>query len=128
MKFACLHRVDVSLFQRRLCGHESRRKMGDRYYAAGLNRSPIFFETEKSVWTGTRPATLNFPTAARPAEAMQPHSEHTGLPPNWQGLIFVCRSAEMQVVFCAKMHWSGEDGGRRKPSQTCRGISNLFIS
>ena len=34
----------------------------------------------------TSPPNRWFATEARPAEAMQPHSEQTGLPPNWQGV------------------------------------------
>jgi hypothetical protein len=47
---------------------------------------------------------------AKAAEATQPHSLQTGLPPNWQGLMKVLRSAETQVVSCEKMQSFGEAG------------------
>jgi hypothetical protein len=50
---------------------------------------------------------------ASPEDAMQPHSEHTGLPPNWHGVTRVFKSAETQTVLRAKMHSEGESGGRR---------------
>ena len=42
---------------------------------------------------------------------MQPQLLQSGLPPNWHGVIFVVRSAEMVVVVCAKTQSSGESGG-----------------
>lgn len=48
---------------------------------------------------------------AMPADAMQPHSEHTGRPPNWHGLTVVFMSAVKQVVTLAKMHSAGDWGG-----------------
>src|SRR6266446_9481464 len=68
------------------------------------------------------------PIAASPAEAMHPHSEQTGRPPNWQGEIVVARSAEIQAVTCAKMHSRGAAGGCRNPSRTTWGISTLAYS
>src|SRR5260221_560545 len=38
------------------------------------------------------------PTAARPADAMQPQFSQSGAPPNWHGVIFVVKSAEIVVV------------------------------
>src|SRR5438067_8690811 len=46
-------------------------------------------------------------------EAIQPHCEQSGSPPNWQGTTWLLRSAEMVCVVCAKMHSSGDDGGVR---------------
>jgi hypothetical protein len=48
-----------------------------------------------------------------PAEAMQPHCEQSGLPPNWQGLILPSRSAVTENVVRAKIHSLGDCGGRR---------------
>ncbi len=91
-------------------------------YVAWLNRSPIFLEKEKMSETWTKPANLYFPIDARPAEAIQPHSEQTGRPPNWHGVMRVVRSAEMQVVVCAKMHCWGDVGGCKYPSRTRSGM------
>ena len=59
--------------------------------------------------------------AVIPADARHPHSEQTGWPPNWHGVMRVARSAERHSVLWAKMHSAGEAGGRRYPSKTCRG-------
>jgi len=75
------------------------------------NPSPTLFETVKIFDTGINPASWYLPMDASPAEAPQPHSEHTGCPPNWQGRICVVKSAEMQFVVCANMHSSGALGG-----------------
>ena len=82
-------------------------------HALRPTRSPILLETEKTLEIGSRPANLYLPKEARPAEAMHPHSAQTGRPPNWQGVTRVVRSAEMQVVACAKMHSRGDEGGWR---------------
>ena len=42
---------------------------------------------------------------------MQPQFSQSGAPPNWHGVIFVVRSAEIVVVVRAKTHSSGECGG-----------------
>ena len=42
---------------------------------------------------------------------MQPQLEQSGVPPNWQGEIWRSKSAETQVVVCAKMQSSGLCGG-----------------
>ena len=52
------------------------------------------------------------PTALNPADAMHPQFEQSGFPPNWHGAICRWKSAEMQVVVCAKMQSSGDSGGR----------------
>lgn len=55
-----------------------------------------------------------------PLDAMHPHELQSGFPPNWQGVIFVFRSAEIVCVVSAKMQSSGLCGGvaicRIKPS------------
>jgi len=50
-------------------------------------------------------------TAARPADAMQPQLVQSGAPPNWHGVIFVVRSAEIVAVVLANTHSSGDEGG-----------------
>ena len=57
------------------------------------------------------PASRCAPTAFSPADAMQPHCEQSGLPPNWHGVMRCSKSAETQLVVRAKMHSSGLDGG-----------------
>ena len=47
---------------------------------------------------------------------MQPHCEQSGVPPNWQGVIFVFRSAEYVSVVWAKMQSLGDAGGFRNSS------------
>ena len=61
--------------------------------------------------TGMNPHTWWRATAARPAEATHPQLLQSGAPPNWQGVILVVRSAEIDVVVRAKTHSSGDDGG-----------------
>ena len=61
--------------------------------------------------TFNSPASLNLPIEASPAAAIQPHSEHSGRPPIWQGTTGVDRSAEAQLVVCANVHSDGESGG-----------------
>ncbi len=72
--------------------------------------------------TGTSPAIRKLPIDAMPADAMQPHSSHTGCPPNWHGPIVVSKSAETHVVIWAKMHSEGERGGRAYPLSTASGM------
>ncbi len=55
--------------------------------------------------------------------AMQPHCEQSGVPPNWQGVILVFRSAENVSVVRAKMQSFGDAGGFRNSS-----IMRLCIS
>src|SRR5580693_7977228 len=66
------------------------------------------------------PATGWRPTAARPMEAMQPHCSQSGSPPNWQGVIFVFKSADTVFVVRAKIHSAGLLGG-----DTISAISSL---
>ena len=62
---------------------------------------------------------------AFPADAIQPHSAHTGSLPNWQGAIRVFKSAEMHVLRHAKVHSRGERGGLRYPQGTISGKSTF---
>ena len=73
--------------------------------------SPTFSEPLKIRPTGMKPKIWWRATAARPADAMQPQFSQSGAPPNWHGVIFVVRSAEMVVVVRAKMQSSGDAGG-----------------
>ena len=54
---------------------------------------PTFADALKILLTSTVPSNLCVPSALRPAEAMQPHCEQSGFPPNWQGEMRVLRSA-----------------------------------
>ena len=51
------------------------------------------------------------PAEEKPAEAMQPQFEQSGFPPNWHGEMWRSKSADTQVVVCAKMHSPGSCGG-----------------
>ena len=76
-----------------------------------VKRSPTFFDHPKRSDTFNTPANFNLPIEANPAAAIQPHSQHSGRPPIWQGTTTVDRSAEMQFVIWANMHAEGESGG-----------------
>jgi len=47
---------------------------------------------------------------------MQPHCEQSGVPPNWQGVTRLLRSAVSESVVRAKMHSAGDRGGFRVPA------------
>src|SRR5215467_5463455 len=59
------------------------------------------------------PGSLILPIEFKPADAMQPHCEQSGLPPNWHGLTRLFRSAVIVRVVFAKMHSVGFDGGSK---------------
>jgi hypothetical protein len=48
---------------------------------------------------------------ARPIEAMHPQEAQSGLPPNWHGVIFVCKSADSVCVVSANTQSAGLCGG-----------------
>src|SRR5262249_49401013 len=73
---------------------------------------PIRAEVSKIFPSVSPPRSSWRPTAARAIEARHPQREQSGSPPNWQGLILVFRSAESGSVVRAKMHCSGDCGGR----------------
>src|SRR5262249_49007378 len=73
---------------------------------------PIRAEVSKIFPTVSPPTSLWRHTAARAIEARQPQRVQSGWPPNWQGVILVFRSAESGSVVRAKMHCSGDCGGR----------------
>ena len=56
---------------------------------------------------------------------MQPQLLQSGAPPNWHGVIFVVKSAEIEVVVRAKTHSSGDDGGFAKTSINPFGASSF---
>ena len=65
------------------------------------------------------------PTAVRAADAMQPQLLQSGVPPNWQGVIGRCRSADTHCVTWAKMHSEGDEGGDRYTSNALSWTSSL---
>src|SRR5207244_10615404 len=91
--------------------------------SARLKTFPTFVERENTCETGRQPANLYFPMEAKAAEATQPHSVQTGLPPNWHGVTTVAMSAEMHVVTWEKIHLCGAAGGCSNPSRTRSGTS-----
>src|SRR5258708_9790882 len=64
------------------------------------NARPTLSEASTIAPTRRPPGSRCSATAARPAEAMQPHCEQSGFPPNWHGVIRCSKSAETQVVVC----------------------------
>src|ERR1700679_2614986 len=62
-----------------------------------------------------------------PIDAMHPHCEQSGSPPNWHGSTIVLKSAENERVVCAKTQRSGDAGGRRNSLITLAGISNFGL-
>ena len=74
---------------------------------------PIFIEALKIAPTGRKPPSLWAAIEARPIEAMHPQDAQSGLPPNWQGVIFVCRSAESVCVVSANTQSAGCAAARR---------------
>ena len=72
---------------------------------------PMAMEALKIAPTCTTPANLCAAIDAKPMEAIHPHEAQSGFPPNWQGVIFVCRSAESVCVVSANTQSSGSCGG-----------------
>ena len=95
-------------------------RIEDRQASAGCAASlsgalapPKRRDASRMAERGISPPIFKLASACIPAEAIQPHSSQTGLPPNWHGVTRVCRSAERQLVSLANVHSSGERGGRR---------------
>jgi hypothetical protein len=65
-----------------------------------------------------KPKTRYLAMAASPTEAVHPQLLQSGMPPNWQGEIFVVKSAEMLLVTRAKTQSWGDSGG----------VANISIS
>ena len=106
-------RFEVSGFElNRLLGHVLSHWIAALLFFWGSDSFLIFRPTASEMWK-RRPAvrpptTLWCPTAARPMEAMQPHWEQSGSPPNWHGVMTVLRSAETVWVVRAKIQSAGE--------------------
>src|SRR5581483_10176456 len=66
--------------------------------------SPMALEILKIVPRRTPGSSSLCPSPANAMEAMHPHCEQSGSPPNWQGWILVFKSAETVSVEPAKMH------------------------
>jgi hypothetical protein len=88
-------------------------------------RLPIFIEDLKIDPTESTPPSLCAATAANPIDAMHPHEEQSGFPPNWHGVIFVTKSADNVCVVSAKTHSCGLCGGDANCRITASGISNF---
>lgn len=58
-------------------------------------------------------------------DAMHPHDLQSGCPPNWHGLIRVCRSADKVSVVCAKMQSLGLAGGETNCWIKAAGMSSF---
>src|SRR6185295_2777519 len=50
---------------------------------------PTLWDDSNTRPTGIPPGSWTRPMELRPAEAMQPHCEQSGFPPNWHGVTFV---------------------------------------
>ena len=88
-----------------------------RATAAGRSRrmrSPTLSEPSKIDPTGMKPKRWWRATAARPADAMQPQLLQSGAPPNWHGVIFVVRSAEIGRRRAREDALVGRVGRRRR--------------
>ena len=72
---------------------------------------PMTMEALKIAPTGRKPPNLWAAMDARPMEAKHPHDAQAGFPPNWHGVIFVCRSAERVWVVSANTQSFGFCGG-----------------
>ena len=82
--------------------------------AVDLDRAhhcPMAIEALKIAPTGRKPPNLCAAMDASPMEAKHPHAAQSGFPPNWQGVILVCRSAERVWVVSANAQSFGFCGG-----------------
>ena len=75
--------------------------------------------------TESMPPNLWAAMAARPIDAMHPHDEQSGFPPNWHGVIFVSRSADNVWVVRANTQSWGLCGGEANCRISNSGISNF---
>ena len=86
---------------------------------------PTCNDRSKIAPTRTPPGSRCRETAPSAAEAMQPQLLQSGLPPNWHGCIWRLKSADMQVVACAKVHSVGDAGGLASTAMRPRGIASF---
>ena len=68
-------------------------------------------EALKMVSTESIPPNLCEAMEAKPMDAIHPQDAQSGFPPNWQGVIFVLRSADKVWVVSAKTQSWGLFGG-----------------
>jgi len=68
-------------------------------------------EALKMVSTESIPPNLCEAMEAKPMDAMHPQDAQSGFPPNWQGVIFVRKSADNVWVVSAKTQSLGLCGG-----------------
>src|SRR5207253_9861058 len=87
--------------------------------------SPILRDPVKIDPTGMTPNTRYWAIAARPTEAVHPQLLQSGMPPNWHGVIFVVKSAEMLLVMRAKTQSFGDSGGGANNSISSFGSVSL---
>ena len=70
-------------------------------------------------------ASLRAAMEARAIDAIHPQDAQSGLPPNWHGVIFVCRSADNVCVVSAKTQSCGPGGGEANCRITDSGMSSF---
>src|ERR1700730_5615413 len=103
-----------------------RRAFFDGGFARNLARyCPILTEALKMVPTESIPPNLCEATEAKPMDAMHPQDAQSGFPPNWQGVIFVCRSADNVWVVRAKTQSWGLCVGEANCRITTSGMSSF---
>ncbi len=104
-------RIQLALFPEELFRNPVAGVHADDSGRSRLTVAPTRRDALKIVLTRTPRGSRCRPIALSPAEAAHPQLAQSGLPPNWQGLIRVRKSAEMQLVICEKTHSSGDAGG-----------------
>src|SRR5438132_6395782 len=86
---------------------------------------PILTEALKMLPTERIPPNLCEAMEAKPIDAMHPQDAQSGFPPNWHGVIFVCRSADKVCVVRAKTQSLGLCGGEANCRITAAGMSSF---
>src|SRR5262249_26863599 len=86
---------------------------------------PIFMEALKMLSTVRIPPSLRAAIEASAMDAMHPQDAQSGVPPNWHGVIFVCRSADKVCVVSAKTQSCGPTGGEANCRITDSGMSSF---
>ena len=132
---------------RALCGWRGRRQCACRhevYQTAQAFGSPHWTQSRRcgrphglcrpaatcrrSLRPESRRAAGAAPTAARPADAMQPQLRQSGVPPNWHGVIWSSRSAEMRRRRPREHALVGRRGRVRVHLDHAFGISSFGIA